>query len=231
MSTLWRHKLDLQPAMSVVVNDLNESSDGQSQSRLLSSYPWPCTSYVQLLAIPLTYHVFHVFLPSHRIQPSSGIAPAPYAPDDTYIFRSQLKCHLLHESFPEFLQTDVADLLVSNVPCTCTYIWHTQLVPPRQTPHCLFFANRTIWLSGHVLWSCRHPDWHSRAPPLRYVIVLALFPCPVLHAGKSLRRLILLFKGSPVLNTKSVGKSPLAEWISEKGWMMEGRKSQHMTGS
>lgn len=47
------------------------------------------------------------------------MVPAPYDPGDAYCsFKSQLKCHLLHEAIPEFPQSDVANLLASNVPGT-----------------------------------------------------------------------------------------------------------------
>lgn len=40
-----------------------------------------------------------------------------------FSFRSELKCHLLLEAVPEFLQTDVVNLLLSYAPCS--YMVHT----------------------------------------------------------------------------------------------------------
>lgn len=52
------------------------------------------------------------------------MAPAPYDADDAYFFfKGQVKCPLLHEAFPELFQNDVADLLISDAPCT--YMAHT----------------------------------------------------------------------------------------------------------
>lgn len=51
------------------------------------------------------------------------MALAPYDPDDAYFFKSQLKCHLLHEAFPECFQNDVAAPLIASAPHT--YRAHT----------------------------------------------------------------------------------------------------------